>query len=156
MEDIPIKEIILLLLSALTTFLLWRVQHQKEKIKNVESQLSDKKYQMYSELIHIIFDIANSDKMGKKLSQKDLTKRLLNIKRDMFMYGSDEIFRKYTDWTLQLDTNPVGHMKTYFELMLMARKDMGQNNTKLNVDDFMLFFMQSKEEFQKFKDTHGW
>ncbi|WP_282113152.1 hypothetical protein [Maribacter stanieri] len=157
-QNIPIKEISLLILGTLSTFLVWRVQHQKDKIKNVESQLSDKKYEMYSELIYILFDLTNGEKIGKKVSQRDLLKRILAIKRDMFIYAPDEIFRKFTKWTLEINKidNSVSHFKTYFELMKLVRKDMGQKKTKLNIDDFMLFYMQSEEEYEKFKIEYGW
>ena len=44
-------------MATVRAFLIWRVQHQKDKIINIESQLSDRKYKMYSELVNIIFDI---------------------------------------------------------------------------------------------------
>lgn len=157
-EEIPIKEISLLILGTLSTFLIWRVQHQKDKIKNVESQLSDKKYKMYSELIYIIFDLINGEKIGKTVSHKTLLKRILEIKRDMFIYAPDEIFKKFTKWTLEIGNsdNTVSHFKTYFELMKLVRKDMGQKKTKLNLDDFMLFLMQDEVEYEKFKTIYGW
>lgn len=157
-NEIPLKEISLLILGTLSTFLIWRVQHQKDKIKNVESQLSDKKYQMYSDMIYIIFDLLNGDKIGKTVSQKALLTRILDIKRDMFIYAPDEIFKKFTKWTLEIKgtDNSVTHFKTYFELMKLVRKDMGQKNTKLSLDDFMLFLMQDEEEYEKFKLMYGW
>lgn len=158
MIEYPIKEILLLILGTLSTFLIWRVQHQKEKIRNVESQLSDKKYQMYSELVHILFDISNGEKIGKKISQRDLLKRILAVKKDMFIYAPDKIFKKFTDWTLEIEKNnsSLNHFKIYFELMKLVRKDMGQKNTKISIDDFMLFYMQSRSEYEKFKIEHGW
>ncbi|XLS28094.1 hypothetical protein ACJD0Z_12890 [Flavobacteriaceae bacterium M23B6Z8] len=158
MTEFPIKEVLLLILGTLSTFLLWRVQYQKEKIRNVESQLSDKKYQMYSELVYILFDISGGEKIGKKVSQRDLLKRILAIKKDMFIYAPDKIFKKFTDWTLEIENNngSVNHFKVYFELMKLVRKDMGQKNTKISIDDFMLFYMQSRSEYEKFKIEHGW
>ncbi len=147
-----------MILGTLSTFLLWRIQHQRDKIKNIENQLSDKKYEMYSELIYILFDITSGKKIGKKVSQKDLLKRILAIKRDMFIYGHDEIFKKFTKWTLEINktNNSVSHFKTYFELMKLVRKDMGQKHTKLSIDDFMLFYMQSEEEYERFKTEYNW
>ncbi|WP_422091604.1 hypothetical protein [Tenacibaculum ovolyticum] len=157
-EQLPLKEILVLILGSISTFLIWRVQYQKEKIKNIESQLSEKKYQMYSELIYLLFDITNGSKIGKKVSERDLMKRLFSIKRDMFIYATDEIFNKFKDWTLEIGdgSGATTHMKTYFELMKLARKDMGQNKTKLTLDDFMLFYMQDKEEYKKFKKENNW
>ncbi len=70
MENLPIKEILLLILGTLSTFLIWRVQYQKEKIRNIERQLSDKKYSMYSKLIYILFDISGGEKIGKKFPRE--------------------------------------------------------------------------------------
>jgi hypothetical protein len=157
-EKIPLKEILVIILGGLSTFLIWRIQYQKEKIKNIESQLSEKKFQMYSELIYVLFDLTNGPKIGKKVSERELLKRIFAIKRDMFIYAPDEIFIKFKDWTLELTDNnsSTTHMKTYFELMKLARKDMGQKNSKLTLDDFMLFYMQDKEEYKKFKEDNNW
>lgn len=157
-SEIPYKEILLLILGTVSTFLIWRLQHQKEKIKNIESQLSDRKYKMYSELIYIIFDISGGSKIGKVVSEKEVLKRILDIKRDMFIYAPDEIFKTFTEWTLQLNKQDgtVNHFETYFKLMKLVRKDMGQTKTKIELDDFMLFFMQNEEEYRKFKELHNW
>lgn len=152
------KEILLLILSTLSAFLIWRVQYQKDRIKNIESQLSDRKYKMYSELIYILFDISNGEKIGKVLSQKDLLKRILDIKKDMFLYAPDNVFLTFTKWTLELskEGNKINHFKIYFNLLKLVRKDMGQVNTKINLDDFMLFYMQSESQYNIFKQQNNW
>ncbi|TDL99651.1 MAG: hypothetical protein C4K58_07095 [Flavobacteriaceae bacterium] len=157
MENLPFKEILLLILTALSSYLIWRVQFQKDKIKNIENQLAERKYKMYSELIYLLFDISNSEKIGKKISDKELLTRLLSAKKEMFIYAPDKIFKKFTEWLLQLNNQgSVDHFKTYFELMKMMRKDMGHLNTKIDLDDFMLFYMQNREEYKKFKETNNW
>lgn len=158
-DSIPYKEILLSLLGTLSAFLIWRVQHQKDKIKDIESQLSEKKYKLYSEIVYLIIDLSMGGKMGEKpLTEKDIQKRLLSAKRDMFLYAPDKIFKTYTDWTLELQ-NPdfgVSHFKTYFKMMKLIRKDMGFGSSKISLDDFMLFLMQNNEEYNKFKQIHQW
>jgi len=158
-EKVPYKEILLSLLGTLSAFLIWRVQHQKDKIKDIESQLSEKKYKLYSELVYLVVDIIFASKMGEKaLTEKEISKRLLTAKRDMFLYAPDNIFKAYTEWTLELKgPNPgVNHFKTYFKMMKLVRKDMGHSSSKLNLDDFMLFIMQDEEDYKMFKETHNW
>ena len=77
----------------------------------------------------------------------------------MFLYASDEMFLAFTNWSLELQKpgyNGVDHFKKYFELMKLVRKDMGHTNTKLDLDDFMIYIMQNKEEYQKFKEQYNW
>ena len=82
-ENLPSKEIFLLIFGTLSTYLIWRVQYQKEKIKNIENQLSQKKFEIYSELVYIIFDTINGDKIGKKVGNNELLKRILEIKKNI-------------------------------------------------------------------------
>lgn len=155
---IPYKEVLLLILGTLSTFLIWKIQYQKEKLKNIENLVSEKKYKLYSELIYIFFDIANADKIGKKPTEKETLKRILDIKKDMFLYAPDEIFKTFTDWTLELNKTDgtINQFKTYFKLIKLVRKEMGQTKTKIQLDDFMLFYMQNEEEYIKFKEMHNW
>lgn len=158
-ENLPLKEILLLILGTLSTYLIWRVQFQKDKIKNIETQLSEKKFQIYSELVYIIFDTMHGEKVGKKITDKELLKRILDIKKNMFLYASDEMFESFKNWTLELQkpgNNGVDHFKKYFELMKLVRKDMGQSNSKISLDDFMIYIMQNEEEYQKFKTLYNW
>jgi len=157
-NEIPYKEILLLILTTLSTFLIWRVQHQKDKIKDIESQLSDKKYQLYSQLVYFIFDIMNASKLGKSIPEKELVKRMLDIKKDMFLYAPDDVFKTFTKWTLAIgkSENATTHFKIYFEVMKLARKDMGKSSTKIELRDFMLFLMQDEEEYKKFEVQNGW
>ncbi|WP_417429444.1 hypothetical protein [Halpernia sp.] len=158
-ENLPFKEITLLILGTLSTFLIWRVQFHKDKIKSIESQLSEKKFHIYSELVHIIFDVMHGEKVGKKVSDRELLRRIMDIKKNMFLYASDDMFKAFTDWTLELQrpgNNGVDHFKKYFELMKIVRKDMGQNNSKISLDDFMIYIMQNEEEYEKFKTLYNW
>ena len=158
-DNLPLKEIFLLFLGTLSTYLIWRVQHQKDKIKSIENQLSEKKFEIYSELVYIIFDTMHGEKIEKKMGNNELLKRILEIKKNMFLYASNNMFRAFTDWSLELQkpgNNGVDHFKKYFELMKLVRKDMGQTNTKINLDDFMIYIMQNKEEYQKFKEQYNW
>lgn len=155
--EVPYKEILLLILGTVSTFLVWKIQYQKEKIKTIENLVSDKKYKLYSELIYIFFDITKGEKIGKTLKPEELLRRLFDIKKDMFLYAPDEIFKTFTKWTLQIDKgDAIDQFKTYFELIKLVRKDMGHIKTKIGLDDFMLFYMQSESEYQKFKQIHNW
>lgn len=158
-EALPLKEIFLLILGTISTYLIWRVQYQKDKIKIIENQLSEKKFKIYSELVYIIFDTMYGEKIGKKITDDELFKRILEIKKNMFLYASDDMFKAFTSWSLELRkprNNGVNHFKKYFELMKLVRKDMGQTNTKINLDDFMIYIMQDKGEYQKFKEQYNW
>ena len=158
MINIPYKELLLLIFGSLSTFLIWRVQYQEDRLKSIESQLSDKKYKMYSELIYIFFDLLLGSKTGVEISETELVKRIIDVKKDMYLYASDDIFKKCSEWLLnsQDHDNPTKHFYDYYELIKLIRKDMGNKETKLTLDDFMLFSIQNREEYAKFKIENNW
>ena len=158
MSDIPYKEILLLLLATLSSYLIWRVQYQKDKLKTIENQLSEKKYKMYSELIHIFFDITLASKLGNEMSSEDVSKRFIEIKKDMYLYAPDIVFKQFTEWLLNLNVhiNMTDHFNDYYKLITLVRQDMGNKETKITRDDFMLFFMQDRVEYEKFKIENSW
>lgn len=156
--DLSINTLLTIIFAFSSAVLVVTLQRRTERLKIVENQLSDKKYKMYSELLYIFFDVSMSEKTGENISQQDLMKRLIAIKRDMYLYAPDEIFRGFTKWLLDLHNhdNPTKQFKDYYELIKLIRKDMGNRATKLSLDDFMLFYMQSREEYAKFKSQNGW
>lgn len=85
-------------------------------------------------------------------------KRLIAIKKDMYLYAPHEVFKGFTKWSLYLTNydNPTKQFKDYYELIKLVRKDIGNSKTKLSLDDFMLFYMQSREEYARFKSQNGW
>ncbi|MFN0175029.1 MAG: hypothetical protein ACKVU0_10310 [Saprospiraceae bacterium] len=155
MANFPFQEILLLILGTLSTFLIWRVQYQKDRLRSIENQLSDKKYKTYSDLLNLFFDIVKSNKTGDKISSIEIANRMYAIKAGIFLYAPDEIFKKYTLWITSLNDNP-GHFKIFYEILLLARKDMGNTKTQISLDEFMLFWMQNTEEYATFKKTYGW
>ena len=63
--EVPYKEILLLILGTVSTFLVWKIQYQKEKIKTIENLVSDKKYKLYSELIYIFLILRKAKRLEK-------------------------------------------------------------------------------------------
>ena len=113
---------------------------------------------MYSELIHIFFDITLASKLGNEMSSEDVSKRFIEIKKDMYLYAPDIVFKQFTEWLLNLNVhiNMTDHFNDYYKLITLVRQDMGNKETKITRDDFMLFFMQDRVEYEKFKIENSW
>lgn len=156
--ELPYKEILTWASGLSSAYLMFRVQAQRDKIKSIENQLSDKKYKMYSELIYIFLDLSRDSKLGKEATEQELVEKIYNIKRDMFIYAPDDVFRKFTEWVLNVGNanNPTKHFIIYYDLITLIRKEMGNRKTNLTLDDFMLFYMQNQDEYDKFKKMNGW
>lgn len=157
-QSISSNGILLWILGIISTLLAIRIQFQNDRIKTIENQLSDKKYKLYSEVVYLYMDIIYNVKKEVTLTDVQTTDKIFSIKREMFIYAPDNIFKKFTEWALSLnDSEKVSNsFKIYYELISMIRREMGHKGTKLSIDDFMLFIMQNEKEYAIFKKSMKW
>ena len=148
--------ILLGLLSAIATLtcaLLGAILHRKtERIKIMEGQLSEKRYSAYAKLYDFFYDVFKETIDGKNINEKAMKNKLLDAKKELIMYGTDDVIfalNKYLASLTEVDIS--SQIDNFLDIMLLIRKDMC-GKSKLNRDDIMLNIIQDKNEMQKYKD----
>lgn len=153
------KEDIVLLVKGVISFLSitivilgWYIHRQTERIKVMENLISEKKNEAYSSFVGLFYDLLKQSKENKSLDTHDGLEKMMEIKKTLFMYGSDRVFKAMNEWlkycNRQYDQKEM--LNKVLKLLVLIRKDL-QNNSKLKVDDILLNIMQSEEEVKKFK-----
>ena len=152
--DISLNAILISLLAIASGVLGVLLKRQTEKLKIVEQQLSQNKYKAYSELINIFYDLLKDTKLKKETNNTKLMIRILDSKKDLFIYGSDDVFNKFTEWLTFTNKhqNNNRHIKLFLETMILIRKDMGNKKTKLTNRDILLSIVQNEEDVNSFKE----
>lgn len=152
---VPILPVIVGILAASTALFGFLWQRQTERLKIIEQQLSQNKYKAYSELVAIFYDLLKDIKSNKESDNNDLMNRLINSKKDLFIYGSDTVFKKYVAWLTYISTNPNDnrHLKLFLQMLVEIRKDMGNKKTKLTPKDIMISLMQNEKEYEQVYTT---
>ena len=139
-------------LSITIVILGWYIHRQTEKIKVMENLISEKKNEAYSSFVGLFYDLLKQSKENKSLDTHDGLEKMMEIKKTLFMYGSDRVFKAMNEWLKycnpQYDQKEM--LNKVLKLLVLIRKDL-QNNSKLKVDDILLNIMQSEEEVKKFK-----
>lgn len=104
-----------------------------KKIKIIESQLSEKKYKAYAELVGIFFSLLKHIKRGTTANNNEMMAKMLESKKDIFIYGSDEVLNKFNIWLCSTNSEIENslQMKYFLDLMLEVRRDMSSNRTKI-------------------------
>ncbi|WP_042369764.1 hypothetical protein [Bacteroides neonati] len=126
-----------------------KIQH--DKISAIKDQISDKKYRVYNEVFSIFFDIMREGKGYKKFKPNDLPDRIINVKKDLLIYGTDEIIRKFTEWNVNCDSpNQLQNFQNYLSLFILIRKDMGYQKSKLTAKDILRIIMGNDKEYSNF------
>lgn len=155
MNILDYKDFILAILSVFSTYMFFLLQQKNEKIKNIESQLSDKKYKVYHELFTLYFDLIKNSKTSIETSEEDLILKLIDIKKDIMIYAPDIVLEKFNAWNNFVGDNPnnLKHISLFLELLVLIRKDMGNPKSNLNSDKLLRSIMSSNIEFEKFKKS---
>lgn len=66
--------------------------HRKtERIKIMEGQLSEKRYSAYEKLYDFFYDMFKNAKDNKPVNNREMRNRLLEAKKELIMYGTDEV-----------------------------------------------------------------
>lgn len=107
-----------------------------EKRREVESQVSEKKYKAYLALIDLFFDLFKETKGGKKMNQTDIQNRMIDAMKDLMLFASDDVLTLVQTWSEEsrqgrIDLNRLG------EMIVAIRKDMGNRRTKVGPDDVL-------------------
>lgn len=151
--SLSISEMLVAVLMIIATGFGFIIREQREKIKAIRNQLSDRKYKLYYEIYSVFFDLIKGQKGLKKKGEKDLVAKLIDTKKDLLIYAPDEIVQKFLEWNRYISNNEgdIKHASIFLELFILIRKDMGQKKTEITEDDILRLIMTTDEEFEKMK-----
>lgn len=146
------SELIVGILAFISAILGLIIKIQHDKISSIRNQISDKKYHVYNEIFSIFFDIMREGKgFTKKAKPNDLPDRIINVKKDLLIYGTDEIIKKFTEWNVNCNNpNQMSNFQNYLALFILIRKDMGYKKSKLTEKDILRIIMGDDDEYKKF------
>ena len=146
------SELIVGILVFISTILGFIIKVQHDKILSIKNQISDRKYNVYNEIFSIFFDIMRERKgFTKKLKPNDLPDRIIKVKKDLLIYGTDEIIKKFTEWNVNCNNpNQMLNFQNYLALFILIRKDMGYKKSKLTEKDILRIIMGDDDEYKKF------
>lgn len=134
-------------LVVLLTFFIWMYQHEKQKRTNIEKNLSEKKYEVYMELITLFFEAILNVKKGIENST-DQIDRMTNLNKEIIIYGSDEVIKILYLWTKKAREKS-NNLKYFGDILIAIRKDMGYPKTKISGDDFLKQLLIEYEQAKK-------
>ena len=144
---IAILSILISAIVAITGFIIAR---QSEKLRTMREQLSEKKYKAYADAVKMFYSVLKDAKANRATNNEEMMNRMIDIKRDIFMYGSDKVFKAFNTWLLEAkDNNDKAQFAAFLDFVLEMRKDLCNNKTKLTKHDILLNLTQSEEEAKK-------
>lgn len=130
----------------------WQMRTELRKI--LESYVSDKKYKAYYDVVNLVFTVLEEGRQNKAVKSNARFHDMLKVKQDLFVYGSDEAFRAFTEYLCSCSPNSDGNdvFKPLLDFMLIVRKEISGGKSSISTDDIMLNLMQNREELRKYHE----
>lgn len=123
---------------------------QTEKLRTMREQLSEKKYKAYADAVKMFYSVLKDSKAHRSTNNEKMMEKMIDIKRDIFMYGSDKVFKAFNTWLIStMSSNDNKQFAAFLNFVLEMRKDLCNNKTKLTKYDILLNLTQSEEEAKK-------
>lgn len=142
-------ELLSIILSASLVILGWLYTRRIEEMKIMRSQLSERKHKAYADIITTFYSVLKDSRNHKQTNMKMVNSKIMDAKRDIFMYGSDEVFKAFNNWLERASTPR--QFDAYLNFILAIRKGIC-GKTKLKKDDILMNLIQNREELKKFKE----
>lgn len=142
--------ILSILISAIVAVTGFVIARQTEKLRAMREQLSEKKCNAYADALMMFYSILKDSKMHRSTDNKAMMQKMIDIKKDIFMYGSDKVFRAFNKWlVVAFENNNKTQFDAFMDFVLEMRKDIFNGKTKLTKHDILLNLTQSEEEARK-------
>lgn len=123
---------------------------QTEKLRTMREQLSQNKYNAYADAVKMFYSVLKDAKAHRTTNNGVMMDKMIDIKRDIFMYGFDKVFKAFNKWLLSTtNCNDKVQFAAFLDFVLEMRKDLCNGNTKLTKHDILLNLTQGEEVARK-------
>lgn len=142
--------ILTILVPAIVTIAGIIIAWQTEQLRTMREQLSEKKYNAYADAVKMFYSVLKDSKLHKQTNNDEMMLKMIDIKRDIFMYGSDKVFKAFNKWLLSVEENDKkAQFSAFLDFVLEMRRDLCNNKTNLTKHDILLNLTQSEKEAKK-------
>ena len=103
----------------------------------------------------MFFNTIKDTKEHKTINQKETMIKIMDAKRDILMYASDDVFKAFNNFLLtsslisQQDSD-YAVTKSVLKLMRTIRQDMCGKQSSVTEKDILLCLTQNKDDIDKF------
>lgn len=139
--------------SGIIVFLSWRNNRKTEQLKILQERLNEKKHEAYAKAVSMFYNVLKDSRANRKTNFQKQMDAMTDIKRDIFMYGSDDVFHAFNKWLLHsMNQNEEGQteqFEAFLNFVLEIRKDLCGGDTSITAKDILVNLTQNEDEAKK-------
>lgn len=98
----------------------------------------------------MFYKVLKDSRNNKKTNTQKQADEMTDIKRDIFMYGSDKVFRAFNNWLIhcskQNEEDQTLQFEAFLQFVLEIRKDLCGGDTTISAKDILINLTQDESE----------
>ena len=116
-----------------------RSETEAQRLRDLESRISERKYDTYKPMIDLLGDMLNKEKSAAILASGDVPARLHEFANWASIYASDESVRSFRNLMQASYTGapPEMFLRLYAEFVIAARQDIGRSDTTTSLEEII-------------------
>lgn len=123
------------------------IKHIIEKKKDLYSQVTIERRELYQHFVNLIIDLFSASKTGKSQPDRQVLNKLYEFYKKYVLYASPGVINAFSDYFQYLylvnaddeKSDIIMHFRKLSKIMVEMRKDLGLSNKKLGTDGEKLF-----------------
>ena len=101
------------------------IKKQSDDLRVMREQLAGKKYSAYADAVKMFYSLLVDSKTGRTIKNDTTFKKMAEMKRDIFMYGSDKVFLTFNKWLLTVNSDDSKYQLVIYVPGLCSRNAKG-------------------------------
>ena len=135
-----------LIVNSIVTVCMKRLEYRNKRNDEMRAKME----QPYRRFVDMVFDIAKDLNGSRSISKKDFTNKLLDFYKEVVLYGSNNVVRKWNGLIkLKQDSASNDYMEHLEEILYVIREDLGIKRKNMEIGEILSPFMPKSES----KDT---
>lgn len=139
--------------SGVVVFLSWRNARKTEQLKILQERLNEKKHEAYAKAVALFYNVLKDSRNNRKVDSQKQADEMTDIKRDIFMYGSDDVFLAFNKWLIrsveQNKDSQTVQFQAFLNFVLEIRKDLCGGDTSITAEDILINLTQNEDDVKK-------
>ena len=124
-----------------------------EHKNRTKAEMRIKMEKPYASFVNMIFDMLSSVKGSKKMSDSEMTARMVEFSKEVTLYGSNKVVKKWAKYRTSANKlSPADNVKQLEGILFAIRADLGLKKRGMKTGDILALFINDIDEiFQKSK-----
>ena len=118
----------------------------KERKLQIEQEHRRQTAEIYMEYIGFLFSLINQEKLGKRISEKEIMVFMIGFYKKLIVWGSDEVIKEFEFQKSLVDKGGMEMVLGLGRMLLMIRKDLGHKNKGLSAVDLLSVFVKDLDK----------